>query len=268
MKTCHIIKCCCFSFAVKFGNMVEKPLGWGYQIIPLNDDVSKLSVTPEGSLLFDIQITLYSAKRIELAIHHIHRFKQIFTQKHQYDMGEMFQLQRNSIFPIADSPTKIISSDGVEFPVNRGIICARSEVFRTMFQQSQMTEVQKGEVRVKDIPAKTMKVLLHFLYTGQLLQDEWYKTDTLVELLYAAGKYQLEDLLSFLDQVVGLLCNERNMVKLINLARKLNLKKAEEDLFNFIKGHVKTYDEMKALVENPAMDFDDESAPDNQQHSV
>lgn len=75
---------------------------------------------------------------------------------------------------------------------------------------------------------------------------------------------QLADLLSFLDQIVGLLCNERNMGELLNLARKLNLKKAEEDFFNFIKGHVKTYDEMKALVENPAMEFEEESSRDGQ----
>lgn len=57
-----------FVFAVKVGNMAETPLGWGSNIIPLSDDLTKLLVNPEGALIFGIQVTLYSTKRIELAM--------------------------------------------------------------------------------------------------------------------------------------------------------------------------------------------------------
>ncbi len=70
-------------------------------------------------------------------------------------------------------------------------------MFRTDFSEN-----QTGIVIVKDVAAKTMKILLHLFYAGELLPS-WKDPDTVVELTYAAGKYQLTNVLKLLDEVLG-----------------------------------------------------------------
>jgi len=71
----------------------------------------------------------------------------------------------------------------------------RSPVFEAMFR-SEMLEQQTGVVEL-DLSSKTLKILLHFIYTGSLPQG-WSKDDYIdvigLELDYAADKYMLDEL--------------------------------------------------------------------------
>ena len=53
-----------------------------------------------------------------------------------------------------------------------------------------MTEVNTGQVVIKDLKEATLKKLLEFIYTGKVAELE----DHLEMLLYAADKYQITDL--------------------------------------------------------------------------
>ena len=53
-----------------------------------------------------------------------------------------------------------------------------------------MTEVNTGQVVIKDLKEATLKQLLEFIYTGKVAELE----DHLEMLLYAADKYQITDL--------------------------------------------------------------------------
>jgi len=80
-------------------------------------------------------------------------------------------------------------------------------------------------------------------YRSPMLED-WAESDVIIQLVYAADKYQLTDLFEFLDQVVGVVCTKETAGKLLNLAKKLSMKKAEKDLFEFMKKHASSFEEM------------------------
>ncbi len=101
--------------------------------------------------------------------------------------------------------------------------------------RTELSEKKTGVVNISDLSGKTVKVLLHYLYTGQLL-DSWKDTDVIVEFTYAAGKYQLKEVLEMLDNMLGQTKDKASgtSLLLLELASKLSLKKAETELMERI----------------------------------
>ena len=58
---------------------------------------------------------------------------------------------------------------------------------------SDMREAKTGVVVLQDIEGKTMEKLLEFIYTGKIEEMD----DQLERLLYAADKYEVQDLVGF-----------------------------------------------------------------------
>ncbi len=113
---------------------------------------------------------------------------------------------------------------------------------------SDLSESSSGVVRVDDSSAKTMKVILHYFYTGDLLIND----NVIVELTYAAGKYQMTHVLELLDGILG--WNEEQEVsysdvQLLSLAGKLSLKKAEAKLLEIIVAKIQKVTTSEALYE-------------------
>lgn len=103
--------------------------------------------------------------------------------------------------------------------------------------RSDLVENRTGIVNVEDVSAKTMGIFLHLFYTGELLPG-WKDEDTVVEFVYAVGKYKLTAVLKLMDEVLGIRDDEdafHTDIKLLDLATKLDLKKAEKDLLVRIK---------------------------------
>lgn len=103
--------------------------------------------------------------------------------------------------------------------------------------RSDLSETKTGTVKVEDINGKTMKLVLHYFYTGRVLPF-WREPDTVVEFTYAAEKYQMTGVLNFLDEVLGIRDEEDASyvdVLLLKLANKLGLKVAERQLLERIK---------------------------------
>ena len=63
-------------------------------------------------------------------------------------------------------------------------------MFEAMLETN-MVEVQRGEVVIKDMEAATMEQLLQFIYTGTV-----NNMGIAMELVYAADKYQIKELVS------------------------------------------------------------------------
>lgn len=142
------------------------------------------------------------------------------------------------------------------------IFSVQCPVFATMFK-SEFNESTTGNVGIDDISEDTMKVLLHYFYTGKLLPS-WKNEDVVVEFTYAAGKYQLTHVLELLDALLGAE-NPKNVshleVQLLNLADKLSLKNAENQLLRRIvakMNSIKLSDELFDLF-----NFDKEASRKN-----
>ena len=71
------------------------------------------------------------------------------------------------------------------------VISFSSDVFETMFE-SDMEEARQRMVEIRDIKAKTIEKLLEFIYTKRLPENAF-----LPELIFAADKYNVRDLVSF-----------------------------------------------------------------------
>lgn len=87
-----------------------------------------------------------------------------------------------------------------------------------------------------------MELILHYIYTGELLPN-WCDLDMIVEFTYAAGKYQLEDVLEYLDNKLGSVVGvpkddtwKRTGAELADLSLKLGLNTASTEIrTNFVK---------------------------------
>ena len=71
------------------------------------------------------------------------------------------------------------------------MISFSSDVFESMFE-SDMEEARQKKVEIRDIKAKTLEKLLEFMYTKRLPEQAF-----LPELIFAADKYNVRDLVSF-----------------------------------------------------------------------
>lgn len=80
---------------------------------------------------------------------------------------------------------------GHSFQVHRGVICARSPVFFSMFA-SDTEERRTGVVRIPDIQTATMELMLRFLYADCLDGDMVW--EAAARLYYAADKYGIRAL--------------------------------------------------------------------------
>lgn len=136
----------------------------------------------------------------------------------------------------ARSDVKIISKDGQEFHAHKLILGSRNSVFGAMFD-SNLTEGQTGIIQLEDLSGKALALILEYIYGGILSEPEWYQPEVIVELTYAAGKYQLTDLLEHLDEVLGVRGKGEHAGALLALCENLGLEKAEKELMHYVKTH-------------------------------
>ena len=61
--------------------------------------------------------------------------------------------------------------DGEEFPTHRAVLAARSPVFKAQLLGS-MADAKMASITLHDIAPAMFKVMLRFMYTDDLLQDE------------------------------------------------------------------------------------------------
>lgn len=116
--------------------------------------------------------------------------------------------------------------------------------------RNEFSEGATGIIRLEDISEKNMKILLRYWYTGELLPS-LFDEDTVVEFTYAAGKYQMTDVLQLLNETIGQ-WNFKNVskvdVQLLDLSEKLSLEKMEANLLKRIDFHIRNTEQKKDLL--------------------
>lgn len=103
-----------------------------------------------------------------------------------------------------------------------------------MLSKTLVLERTKKVIRVDDISANTMELILRHMYTGQL-EEEWTTNPvTATELIYASGKYGLIALKEYCNKHLVRAANKNNCYKLMEVAQLHNLDKAAEDLMSYV----------------------------------
>jgi hypothetical protein len=85
----------------------------------------------------------------------------------------------------------VIRCGGKAFKCHKVILSARSPVFRGMIA-SEMEETRRGEATIEDVEAETVKKVLEFIYSDAV--EELGTQGQVEQLLYAADKYEIQDL--------------------------------------------------------------------------
>ena len=113
------------------------------------------------------------------------KLKERRTHQKQFikDLDHLFLDQTNNYDVTLTSGEKV-------FYCHKGILSARSPVFKAMFQ-SNMKENELGTVEIEDIQQEAFSEFLNYIYTGSisLSFDKYGK-----ELLALADKYQVDEL--------------------------------------------------------------------------
>lgn len=188
-------------------------------------------VETDGSLTINVTLKLFVPVSPNTTIDLLEKSFQIDATSKLQDNLSTLLYQDNC--DLAD--VLINSNDGKEFKCHKIILSARSSYFASMFSRGAFKEGSSGVIQMDDLSGKTIELLLHYIYTGQLLKC-WKEEDVIVEFTYAVGKWQLTEIIELLDDVLG---NVQEQVTsttavLLDLANKLSLKKAEAELLKRI----------------------------------
>ena len=103
---------------------------------------------------------------------------------------------------------------GQKLAAHKAILSARSPVFAAMFQHP-TKETLTGSVDVHDIEPEVFKIMLRFIYTGQVVSKQMEEVAT--ELLATADKYFLENLKHECENHLVQQMSPENCFKLLSL---------------------------------------------------
>ena len=124
------------------------------------------------------------------------------------------------------------SSVSFEFSAHKVILAARSPVFASMFEQN-MQESSNNKVEIDDVCPDALKEMLTYIYTGQISDVG----NVAYDLLYAADKYQLDDLKSFCEQQLSKSLKVENAARMVQFAHMHNTPILKRRTLRFIASH-------------------------------
>ncbi|CAL8071339.1 unnamed protein product [Orchesella dallaii] len=135
------------------------------------------------------------------------------------------------------SDLKLQTKDGVETSTHKFIVAARSPVLKEIIEKESAKESFNGTVKIPDFNAKPIIAILHWMYSGRLNDT----TGNVIEdVVVAAKKYQLTDMMKQLDKEMITVCNTGNMFQLFEAARQNHLPIAILQISAFIKENIGT----------------------------
>ena len=94
------------------------------------------------------------------------------------------------------------------FNAHKAILAGQSDVFKRMLT-SDMAEVKSGIITVTDMTSDVIKILLRYMYTGKVGHE--LDDDSLLDIIYGAEKYGLNDLKDYCFRKLLACINEENV---------------------------------------------------------
>lgn len=127
------------------------------------------------------------------------------------------------------SDFKIICNDR-EIPSHQTVLYISSPVFAAMFE-AEMAEVYTNQLNITDIDGKVVTEMLRFMYHGKVENIHELAKD----LLYAAEKYELNELKKKCIDSLSLHVNMKNVFNLLTLADRFKSDILLRNCIGFIK---------------------------------
>ena len=122
-----------------------------------------------------------------------------------------------------------VHCDGKVFNCHKIILSGQSEVFKNMLVENDFIESASGEIKITDISATTMENLLFFIY-----HEDLDGTKITGDLLVAANKYDISDLVNYCVEFLGDNLSENNAVDVMTSAFLTDQEELFESAYKFI----------------------------------
>ncbi|RZF40536.1 hypothetical protein LSTR_LSTR000415 [Laodelphax striatellus] len=119
---------------------------------------------------------------------------------------------------------------------HRLIVAARCDWFRRALL-SGMREAIDRKIVIIDTSPKLFTILVEYLYSGQLESAHGLSTDQLVDLLYAADRYEVDSLKTACEQGLSSLIDNDTVLDFLSLGDQFNAKLLKSSCLNFISLH-------------------------------
>jgi hypothetical protein len=116
------------------------------------------------------------------------------------------------------------------------VLATRSVVFRKMFFHSEMKESQTGEVYITDIDYQIMYVMIYFLYTDQLPENN-FMNEFGMALIQACDKYQVMGLLKYGERYFIPFIDEHSVVSLLRFGTDMNCYTLKQQCLGYMAKH-------------------------------
>ena len=137
-----------------------------------------------------------------------------------------------------------IYCEGKIFNCHKLILSGQSKVFKTMLSNNDMVEATSGEIKIVDTPAYVMIRVLFYIYHEYLDPTMFYihyeKLEPIEpkmiahELLMAADKYDIPDLVNICIKFMKGNLNDQNVVKVMTSAYLTHQKELFRMACNFV----------------------------------
>ena len=129
-----------------------------------------------------------------------------------------------------------IHCDGKVFHCHKIILSGQSGVFKKMLEKNKkrkhdMVEATTGKIEISDTSATTMENLLFYIYHEDLHKNE---AKIVLDLLMAADKYAIFDLIKICVKVLKERLSEENVVDVMTAAYLTNQEELFETAYKFI----------------------------------
>jgi len=129
---------------------------------------------------------------------------------------------------------KLESKDGMIINAHKFVLAARSSQFRSLIEGQTKQNDFRGILKVPDLYAKPLMVILKWIYTGKLVM-EGFEQGVLKEVIFNSAKYGLPQLLRLCEDEMIKICNAENMLDLIKIAKFYGMPLATKSISAFIR---------------------------------
>jgi hypothetical protein len=142
------------------------------------------------------------------------------------------------------SDGQIVTNEGETFHVHRLMLCGQSPVFKSMLESEHWTvdREEGNKITLPTVAGKTMKLLLQYLYTG----DVRFNSDDLdawIELLAAADQFLLEPLRLQCERVLSSKIDEEVVVPMLRVAATYGANKLLANCCNYLLSNCSKVDD-------------------------
>ncbi|ODM93125.1 Protein maternal effect lethal 26 [Orchesella cincta] len=153
------------------------------------------------------------------------------SSENEGDGGLAQDLRKMLADPNNFSDVVLETKDGMAISAHKFILAARSIVMKQLLQEESF-----GGTISMDFDVNPIRILLQWMYTGKLTSEA--TGPVIEEVVLAAEKYELVEMLKQLDKEMISACNIGNMFKLLEIAKKNGMSGATEQITAYIKGSI------------------------------